>query len=216
MYLSAKYRICYEYRAGLPRYIYRHILCEWRNRQNGVTGDATEDKEWPLNSWIDDNVRPGDNFYKYALGRWINDPNGIGVWHKDHRKEQMTQLFNMFTLESNSTINVDGKTTLEENMADFGGLTIAYDAFVSKKIKEGFSGLNLIEQKKMFFQSFASLLSDTDTDEVWEERIKEDFHSPAPFRVNGNVCLMDDWYDLYDVQAGDKYYLEPSQRIVLW
>ena len=136
--------------------------------------------------------------------------------HYEDKKAQVTELYSMFALESDSTITVNGVQTLNENMADLGGITIAYDTFVSKKIKEGFSGDNLIKQKKMFFESLAILFSSTADDNHWANHIKTNTHSPYQFRVNGITSLVDEWYDLYNVQPGDKYYLEPSQRIVLW
>ncbi|MCR4954747.1 MAG: M13 family metallopeptidase, partial [Treponema sp.] len=134
----------------------------------------------------------------------------------EDKKAQMVQLYNMFTLDSDSFTNVNGEQTLDENMADFGGFSVVYDVFVSKKIKEGFSGEELIKQKKMFFETLALDWSSVETDEDIKYIIETNSHSPRPFRVNGITCLMDDWYDLYNVQPGDRYYLEPSQRIVLW
>ncbi|MBP5450463.1 MAG: InlB B-repeat-containing protein [Spirochaetales bacterium] len=48
------------------------------------SGDATEEKEWLFDSWIDDEVKPGNGFYQYAVGSWSKDPNGVGVWCRDH------------------------------------------------------------------------------------------------------------------------------------
>ena len=133
----------------------------------------------------------------------------------EEKKNQMTELFNMFTTPSSYT-SLNGEKTLTENMADFGGLVTAYDIFIEKKINEGFSGDRLNEQRKMFFQSYALAWSEIPNDENMKTLIEGDVHAPNPYRTNGNVCQMDDWYDLYDVQKGDKYYLEPGQRIVLW
>ncbi|MBP5706654.1 MAG: hypothetical protein J6W76_05175, partial [Spirochaetales bacterium] len=115
-----------------------------------------------------------------------------------------------------SFTSLNGQNTLTENMADFGGLVTAYDIFVEKKIKEGFAGEKLIEQKKMFFQSFALAWAGLETDEDMTANLITDPHSPPLFRVNGNVCQIDEWYELYDVRFGDKYYLDPNQRTVLW
>lgn len=134
----------------------------------------------------------------------------------EDKMSQISQLYSMFTLDSNSFLNVDGENTLTENMADFGGLSVAYDLFVAKKIAEGFSGQELIKQKKMFFESFVIGWSSIYDEEKLESYIQNDVHAPAPFRVNGCLCLMDDWYDLYDVQPGNKYYLTPDQRVILW
>lgn len=134
----------------------------------------------------------------------------------EEKKEQMIQLYNMFTLETDSFTNVNGEQTLTENMADFGGFTVCYDLFVSKKIKEGFSGEELIKQKKMFFNTLSIVWSNTRSIETTINDILTDEHSPRRFRPIGITCLMDDWYDLYNVQPGDRYYLEPNQRIVLW
>ena len=131
------------------------------------------------------------------------------------RINEMTELFNMFTTPESFT-SLNGEFTLTENMADFGGLVTAYDIFVEKKINEGFAGEKLIEQKKMFFQSFALAWSTLDTDEDMTKNLTTDPHSPAMFRVNGTICQIDEWYELYDVRFGDKYYLDPNQRTVLW
>ena len=132
------------------------------------------------------------------------------------KKDQLTELFNQFTTPESYT-SLDGENTLTENMADFGGLTVAYDLFVEKKINEGFSGERLNEQRKMFFQSYALAWSGLDDDDAMKSLISSgDVHAPLYFRTNGNVCQFDDWYDLYDVQKGDRYYLEPGQRVILW
>ncbi len=134
--------------------------------------------------------------------------------HYEEKKDALSRLYSMFSIPSGTSVN--GKNTLSENMADFGGLVTAYDLFVEKKIKEGYAGQELLKQKKMFFQSYAIAWT-YDEDRIdFEQLIKNDSHSPYPFRTNGTVCHLDDWYELYQVERGDRYYLEPGQRIVLW
>ena len=125
------------------------------------------------------------------------------------KQNQMISLYNQFVISSDGSA-VSGVRTLDENLADLGGLTVAYDTFLSKKI-----GLltdeALIEQRKVFFQTWVVIWAIPDTGD-WQY----DVHSPFEFRARGIVCNMDDWYNLYNVKFGDAYYLSPDQRIVLW
>ena len=125
------------------------------------------------------------------------------------KQNQMKSLYNQFVISSDGSA-VSGERTLDENLADLGGFTVAYDTFLSKKIDE-LTDEALIEQRKVFFQSFAIYWAMPDRGD-WEN----DEHSPYEFRIRGVVCNMDDWYNLYDVSFGDVYYLSPDQRIILW
>ena len=125
------------------------------------------------------------------------------------KQNQMKSLYNQFVISSDGSV-VSGERTLNENLADLGGFTVAYDTFLSKKIDE-LTDEELIEQRKVFFQSFAIYCAMPDRGD-WEN----DEHSPYEFRIRGVVCNMDDWYNLYDVSFGDVYYLSPDQRIILW
>ncbi|MDD5789710.1 MAG: InlB B-repeat-containing protein [Spirochaetia bacterium] len=125
------------------------------------------------------------------------------------KQNQMISLYNQFVISSDGSA-VSGERTLDENLADLGGLTVAYDTFLSKKIGE-LTDNALMEQRKVFFQTWAIVWAIPDTGD-WQY----DVHSPFEFRTRGIVCNMDDWYSLYDVKFGDAYYLSPDQRIVLW
>lgn len=125
------------------------------------------------------------------------------------KQNQMKSLYNQFVISSDGS-SVSGERTLDENLADLGGFTVAYDTFLSKKIDE-LTDEALIEQRKVFFQSFAIYWAMPDKGD-WEN----DEHSPYEFRIRGVVCNMDDWYNLYNVKFGDTYYLSPDQRIILW
>ena len=125
------------------------------------------------------------------------------------KQNQMISLYNQFVISSDGSA-VSGVRTLDENLADLGGLTVAYDTFLSKKIGV-LTDDALMEQRKVFFQTWAVIWAIPDTGD-WQY----DVHSPFEFRARGIVCNMDDWYNLYNVKFGDAYYLSPDQRIVLW
>ena len=108
---------------------------------------------------------------------------------------------------------VNGEKTLGENMADYGGIVVAYEAFLNKKSQE-LTTEALTVQRKVFFQSYVLAWASLELEN--EFSLREDVHAPAEFRIKGPVSNMDDWYELYYVQYGDKYYLLPEQRIVLW
>ncbi len=112
--------------------------------------------------------------------------------------------------------NVNGKLTLGENIADLGGLTIAYHAYKlslngkESKVMDGYTG----EQR--FFIGWAQVWRRKYTEEELLRRLKTDPHSPSEFRVNGVVRNMPEFYKAWDVKAGDQLYLPPEERVQIW
>lgn len=114
------------------------------------------------------------------------------------------------------SLHVNGKLTLGENIADNGGLNIAYDAFQialngkePKKI-DGFTA------DQRFFLGYAQVWMENIRKEELMRRIKEDVHSPARFRVNGALSNIDKFYDAFDVKPGDSLYVAPDKRVRIW
>ncbi len=131
-------------------------------------------------------------------------------------QQRMVELYNRFTpLPDYPDIHTDGANTLDENIADLGGLEIAHDAFVAYCLKQGFFGEELDEMERKFFQSYA---------EYYRSRYGYDFytifkdneHALDKERVNGVVMNIDRWYELFNVQWGDYLYLKPENRIHIW
>jgi predicted metalloendopeptidase len=113
-------------------------------------------------------------------------------------------------------LNVKGEATIGENIGDLGGLNMAYEAYqLSLKGKEApvLAGLTGAQR---FFLSFAQVFRSKYRDGLLRELVLSDVHSPAYFRVNGPVRNMDEWYQAFDVQPGDKLYLRPEERVSIW
>ena len=141
-------------------------------------------------------------------------------WTKDDadkfksRADQVVAQYNAFTVVD--TLHVNGKLTLGENLADLGGLNIAYEAF--KKTKEGQSKKKIdgFTPDQRFFLSWAQVWRSSQRPESAAQRILTDPHSPEQYRCNAPISNIDAWYAAFNVQPGDKYYKKPEDRIHVW
>lgn len=149
------------------------------------------------------------------------DANGLKVnWWTDEDmarfKQQQQKMIDRFNeLEQTPGLPANGQKTLGENIADQGGVTLAYILWNEQLQAEGFSGEALRHQQRQFFLSYADLWQIYATDAELAENIK-DSHSANHNRVNGIARLNDDWYDLFGVKPGDKLYVAPEDRVKIW
>ena len=116
----------------------------------------------------------------------------------------------------NDSLHVNGKLTLGENLADLGGLNIAYEAF--KKTPQGKSNEKIdgFTPDQRFFLSWAQVWRSNTTPEYAAQLIVVDPHSPGEYRTNGPISNMDSWYNAFDVKPGDKLYIPEKDRIKIW
>lgn len=114
------------------------------------------------------------------------------------------------------TVHVNGQLTLGENLADLGGLAIAYEAF--KKTKQGQSEEKIdgFTPDQRFFLSWAQVWRANTRDEEMFNRIKTDPHSPNLWRCNGPLSNMPEFYKAFNVKPGDKMYRPDSLRAKVW
>jgi putative endopeptidase len=130
------------------------------------------------------------------------------------RTDKVVAQYNAFTVLD--TMHVNGKLTLGENLADLGGINVAYAAF--KKTKEGQSGktINGFTPDQRFFLSWAQVWRGSQRPEMAAQRLMTDPHSPEQFRANAPISNMDAWYNAFNIQPGDKMYKKPEDRIKVW
>src|SRR5215203_2657653 len=141
-------------------------------------------------------------------------------WTKDdaqkftERANMVVNQYNNFTVLD--TIHVNGKLTLGENLADLGGLNIAYEAFThTKQFKEG-KKIDGFTPTQRFFLNWAQVWRSNTLPETAAQLILTDPHSPGMHRANGPVVNMDAWYEAFNVQPADKMYVAPEKRIKIW
>jgi predicted metalloendopeptidase len=113
-------------------------------------------------------------------------------------------------------LKVNGQNTLGENIGDLGGLNMAYHAYQLSLKGKPAPVIDGLTGDQRFFLSWAQVWRAKYRDGVMRELVMSDVHSPAYFRVNGPVRNMDEWYKAFSVQAGDKLYLAPAERVSIW
>ena len=133
------------------------------------------------------------------------------------KQQVLIDLFNQ--LEDYPGQAADGNLTLNENLADYGGLELALDCYKQRLREQGFTGEQFDEQIKKFFLSYVQIWkeeSERSLEELKRLHDMKNSHSLNHVRVNGMMRLQDDWYRLYDVKPTDKLYLAPEQRVKIW
>ena len=115
------------------------------------------------------------------------------------------------------SLHVDGKLTLGENIADLGGMNVAYNGLL--KATEGKDKSEKIDgftADQRFFLSYAQVWRANVRNEETMRRLKEDVHSPGEARVNAIVYNIPAFYTAFNIQATDKKYIAPENRANIW
>jgi putative endopeptidase len=112
--------------------------------------------------------------------------------------------------------HLNGNLTQGENLADIGGVAIAFEAF--KKTPQGKSNdmIDGFTPDQRFFLGLAQIWRDKTTDAALRFRINNDPHSPAMFRVNGPVSNSPAFYKAFNIRPGDKMYRPDSLSVRVW
>lgn len=111
-------------------------------------------------------------------------------------------------------VHANGEFTLGENLADYGGITVAYTAY--KNFGTPSPEFNGLTPDMRFFIAYAGAWAQNIRDAEALRLTKMDEHSLARWRVNGILPHIDAWYDAFDVTTNDKMYIAPDQRVKLW
>jgi predicted metalloendopeptidase len=135
----------------------------------------------------------------------------------EQKQQQLIDLWGQ--LEHYPGQPANGQFTLGENMADYGGVTLALEAYTRRLREQGFNGAQFDEQIKKFWLAYGMPISVEERElnvELLKKSYLDDVHSAGHNRVNGIARLFDDWYRLYDVKPTDKLYLAPEDRVKIW
>ncbi len=112
--------------------------------------------------------------------------------------------------------NVNGELTLGENIADNSGVAIAYKAYKLSLKGKPAPVIDGLTGDQRFFMGFAQVWRMKMREAQQIVQIKTDPHSPGQFRANGTMRNQPGFYDAFGVKPGDKMYLAPKDRVIMW
>lgn len=141
-------------------------------------------------------------------------------WSKDDRKrfEQRASLVvrQAEAHEVEPGVRLNGKLTLGENIADLGGLVIAWDAYQRYLAKHGRKEIQGLTPEQRFFLGFAQMERELRRPEHAKLAALTDPHSEAPFRINNPLSNFAPFIEAFGLTQGDKLYQLPQNRAEIW
>ncbi len=136
------------------------------------------------------------------------DGNMNNWWTDDDKKlfdaksKVIEDQFNEYVVLD--SIHINGKLTLGENIADLGGLSVAYDALHMAFEKDGYPGpIDGFTPEQRFFISYATIWRSLIRDDALMNQVKTDPHTPSYYRVIGPLSNMPGFFEAFNVQPDD-------------
>ena len=132
----------------------------------------------------------------------------------DAKAKILVDQFNSY--EALPGFNVNGELTLGENIADLGGLNVAYNAYMlslKDKKQEAIDGMTPAQR---FFMAFAQVWKSNYKEEYLQKMVKTNVHSPGMFRAVNSPSNMPSFYEAFQVKEGDKMYRSDNMRAKIW
>ena len=130
------------------------------------------------------------------------------------RAQVMVDFFNK--IEVLPGLMANGQLTLGENIADHGGLQVAYQAFKNATKDAPLSEVDGFTPEQRFFLAYAGVWAGNIRDEQIRVYTKSDPHSLGRWRVNGALPHINAWYDAFGITETDPLYIAPEKRVSIW
>lgn len=132
----------------------------------------------------------------------------------DARAKVMVDYFDK--IEVAPGVNANGKFTLGENIADYGGLQISYQAFKKATEKDPLPVISGFTPEQRFFLAYANVWAGNIRHEEILKRTKSDPHSLGKWRVNGALPHIPAWYEAFGIKEGDPMFVKTENRVSIW
>ncbi|MBO4871187.1 MAG: M13 family metallopeptidase [Muribaculaceae bacterium] len=132
----------------------------------------------------------------------------------NEQAEKLAAQFDEYIVVGDQHAN--GHLTLGENIADQGGLRVAFDAFKqTQQFKDG-KELDGFTPAQRFYLSYGRIWAQNSSNEYLYQITKSDPHSIGRLRVNATLRNIDTFFEAFDVKPGDKMWLDPADRAIIW
>ena len=154
-------------------------------------------------------------------GRQFDQNGNMADWWTAKDAESFKALTDILVkqfdaIEVAEGVNANGAYTLGENIADQGGLRVAYTAFKKtaqgqgEELKDGFT------PDQRFYLSYANVWAANITEQEKLLRTKTDVHSLGKWRVNATLRNIDTFFKAFDIKEGDAMFRPEAERVIIW
>lgn len=154
-------------------------------------------------------------------GRKYDKDGNMNDWWTEEDAERFTAKTKVLGAQYNQfamldSLHVDGALTMGENIADLGGLSIAYDAYQMSLNGKAPSDIDGYTDDQRFYMGYAQVWRSNIRDKELMRRLKEDVHSPAEARVNVPLFNIDNFIAAFDVKEDNKLFIPVEERAHIW
>ena len=154
-------------------------------------------------------------------GRQYDKDGNMHDWWKESDGKNFTNRTDKYAdffsaIDVLPDLKANGRLTLGENLADHGGLMVAYAAFKNATKNNPLPVIDGLTADQRFFLAYAGVWAGNITEAEIRNRTKSDPHSLGRWRVNGALPHIDAWYEAFGVKEGDKMYIPKEKRLQLW
>jgi len=154
-------------------------------------------------------------------GRQFDEKGNLENWWTPADEKEFNQRARKIIAQYNQyvavgTMHVNGSATQGENIADLGGITLAWDAFTKTDQYKRGGKIGGLTPAQRYFIGWSLGWMNQIRPENLAVRVKTDVHAPSPFRVIGPVSNMVPFYAAYGVKPGDRMYRADSVRVQIW
>ena len=141
-------------------------------------------------------------------------------WSAEDRKrfEERIQVMREYydSIEVLPGLKSNGTLTLGENMADHGGLMVAFQAFKNATAEHPLKEIDGFTPEQPFFLAYANVWGQNIREEEIRKRQKSDPHSLGKWRVNGQMPHLDAWYEAFGITESDPMFVPKEKRVTIW
>lgn len=132
----------------------------------------------------------------------------------DKRAAVLLSQYDEYVL--NDSLKLNTQLTAGENIADLGGITLAYQALQKQMKSNPAKSIDGFTPEQRFFLGFGQVWRGKARDAYLATQMKTDPHPPGILRANGTVRNIDAFYEAFNVSEGDELYLAPEDRARIW
>ena len=154
-------------------------------------------------------------------GAKYDKEGNLRQWWSDEDTQRFTERIQVMrefhdSIEVLPGLHANGSLTLGENMADHGGLMVAFQAFKNATKDAPLGDIDGFTPEQRFFLAYANVWGQNIRNEEIRKRVKSDPHELGKWRVNGQLPHIDAWYEAFGITEEDPMFVPKEKRVTIW